>query len=184
MAAALLLVATDLVGNSPRATRPEQVFVNALISQVPGSGEQFGILGLLLVTWLAGGGLAYLEETFRRTAGRLGRRGDGAGVELGGRHRRWNGAQRAACGYRRPHEQYGDGAVYAATADQRIATSEAKTVEKRFDRVWKRADIKIKSPCLCLPGVGHENWCQVRISPISAGRATKWQRNGIGGILT
>ena len=32
-------------------------------------------------------------------------------------------------------------------------TEEAKAVEKRFDRVWKRADIRIKSPCLCLPGV-------------------------------
>ncbi len=32
-------------------------------------------------------------------------------------------------------------------------TAEAATVEKQFDDVWKRADLKIKSACLCLPGV-------------------------------
>ena len=32
-------------------------------------------------------------------------------------------------------------------------TGEAKEIEKRFDTVWSRADIRIKSPCLCLPGV-------------------------------
>jgi tetratricopeptide (TPR) repeat protein len=31
--------------------------------------------------------------------------------------------------------------------------SEAAVVEKRFDATWKHADIQIKSPCLCLPGV-------------------------------
>ncbi len=30
---------------------------------------------------------------------------------------------------------------------------EASAVEKRFDAAWKQADIRIKSPCLCLPGV-------------------------------
>jgi tetratricopeptide (TPR) repeat protein len=30
---------------------------------------------------------------------------------------------------------------------------EAAAVEKRFDAVWEQADIQIKSPCLCLPGV-------------------------------
>jgi len=30
---------------------------------------------------------------------------------------------------------------------------EAAATEKRFDAVWRRADLKIKSPCLCLPGV-------------------------------
>ena len=32
-------------------------------------------------------------------------------------------------------------------------TAEAQAAEQRFDEVWKRADIQIKSPCLCLPGV-------------------------------
>ena len=30
---------------------------------------------------------------------------------------------------------------------------EADAVEREFDRVWAKADIRIKSPCLCLPGV-------------------------------
>jgi tetratricopeptide (TPR) repeat protein len=30
---------------------------------------------------------------------------------------------------------------------------EAAVVEKEFDTVWAGADIKIKTPCLCLPGV-------------------------------
>jgi predicted Zn-dependent protease len=32
-------------------------------------------------------------------------------------------------------------------------TGEASAVEKRFDAVWKQADVQIKSACLCLPGV-------------------------------
>jgi tetratricopeptide (TPR) repeat protein len=32
-------------------------------------------------------------------------------------------------------------------------TAEAAAVEKQFDDVWKQADLKIKSACLCLPGV-------------------------------
>ena len=32
-------------------------------------------------------------------------------------------------------------------------TAEAAEVEKRFDTAWKTADLQIKSPCLCLPGV-------------------------------
>jgi tetratricopeptide (TPR) repeat protein len=32
-------------------------------------------------------------------------------------------------------------------------TAEAAASEKQFDAVWRRADLKIKSPCLCLPGV-------------------------------
>jgi hypothetical protein len=31
--------------------------------------------------------------------------------------------------------------------------AEAAATEKQFDAVWRRADLKIKSPCLCLPGV-------------------------------
>jgi len=31
--------------------------------------------------------------------------------------------------------------------------AEAAAAEARFDRAWKDADIRIKSPCLCLPGV-------------------------------
>jgi tetratricopeptide (TPR) repeat protein len=30
---------------------------------------------------------------------------------------------------------------------------EAAAAEKQFDAVWEKADLKIKSPCLCLPGV-------------------------------
>jgi tetratricopeptide (TPR) repeat protein len=31
--------------------------------------------------------------------------------------------------------------------------ADSAAVEKRFDAVWQEADLKIKSPCLCLPGV-------------------------------
>jgi tetratricopeptide (TPR) repeat protein len=31
--------------------------------------------------------------------------------------------------------------------------AEAAATEKQFDAVWRQADLKIKSPCLCLPGV-------------------------------
>jgi len=31
--------------------------------------------------------------------------------------------------------------------------AEARAVERQFDEVWKQADLKIKSACLCLPGV-------------------------------
>ena len=30
---------------------------------------------------------------------------------------------------------------------------EAAAAEKQFDAAWRKADLKIKSPCLCLPGV-------------------------------
>jgi tetratricopeptide (TPR) repeat protein len=30
---------------------------------------------------------------------------------------------------------------------------EAAATEKQFDAAWEKADLKIKSPCLCLPGV-------------------------------
>jgi predicted Zn-dependent protease len=30
---------------------------------------------------------------------------------------------------------------------------EAAAAEKQFDAVWGKADLQIKSPCLCLPGV-------------------------------
>ena len=32
-------------------------------------------------------------------------------------------------------------------------TAEAEAAERQFDTVWKQADVKIKSACLCLPGV-------------------------------
>jgi tetratricopeptide (TPR) repeat protein len=32
-------------------------------------------------------------------------------------------------------------------------TQETKAIEERFDGAWRRADIRIKSPCFCLPGV-------------------------------
>ncbi|MGE5125855.1 MAG: hypothetical protein ACM3PV_06175 [Betaproteobacteria bacterium] len=32
-------------------------------------------------------------------------------------------------------------------------TDEAASTEKQFDAIWKQADVQIKSPCLCLPGV-------------------------------
>jgi tetratricopeptide (TPR) repeat protein len=31
--------------------------------------------------------------------------------------------------------------------------TEAKATERQFDAAWTHADIRIKSPCLCLPGV-------------------------------
>ncbi|HYN02336.1 MAG TPA: hypothetical protein VE359_07815, partial [Vicinamibacteria bacterium] len=31
--------------------------------------------------------------------------------------------------------------------------AEAEAAERQFDAVWKQADVKIKSACLCLPGV-------------------------------
>jgi hypothetical protein len=30
---------------------------------------------------------------------------------------------------------------------------EAAQVEREFDAMWAKADVKIKSPCLCFPGV-------------------------------
>jgi len=32
-------------------------------------------------------------------------------------------------------------------------TDEAAAVEKQFEAVWSKADLEIRSPCLCLPGV-------------------------------
>jgi len=32
-------------------------------------------------------------------------------------------------------------------------TAEAQAVEREFDATWAKADVKIKSPCLCFPGV-------------------------------
>ena len=31
--------------------------------------------------------------------------------------------------------------------------AESMEAERRFDAIWREADVKIKSPCLCLPGV-------------------------------
>jgi hypothetical protein len=32
-------------------------------------------------------------------------------------------------------------------------SAEAKAVEREFDAAWTKADVQIKSPCLCFPGV-------------------------------
>jgi len=32
-------------------------------------------------------------------------------------------------------------------------TEESAEVERQFDAAWRGADLKIKSPCLCFPGV-------------------------------
>ena len=32
-------------------------------------------------------------------------------------------------------------------------SGEAAVIEKQFAKVWQKADVKIKSACLCLPGV-------------------------------
>jgi tetratricopeptide (TPR) repeat protein len=51
-----------------------------------------------------------------------------------------------------PENGWGLYGLSRALALQKKA-DEAAAVEKRFDAVWRRADLKIKSACLCLPGV-------------------------------
>ena len=53
---------------------------------------------------------------------------------------------------RLPESGWGLYGLYRALALQK-KDAEAAEVEKRFDAVWREADLKIKSPCLCLPGV-------------------------------
>lgn len=51
-----------------------------------------------------------------------------------------------------PENGWGLYGLSRALALQKKA-DEAAAVESRFDAVWRRADLKIKSACLCLPGV-------------------------------
>lgn len=51
-----------------------------------------------------------------------------------------------------PENGWGLYGLSRALALQKKA-DEATAVEKRFDAVWEQADLKIKSACLCLPGV-------------------------------
>lgn len=53
---------------------------------------------------------------------------------------------------KQPGNGWGLYGLYRALELQKKRT-EAASVLKRFDQVWSRADVKIKSPCLCLPGV-------------------------------
>jgi tetratricopeptide (TPR) repeat protein len=53
---------------------------------------------------------------------------------------------------RLPENGWGLYGLHRALQMQR-KTDESATAEKRFDAVWRQADLKIKSPCLCLPGV-------------------------------
>jgi len=53
---------------------------------------------------------------------------------------------------RLPDNGWGLYGLYRALQLQR-KRAEAAVVLKRFDQIWARADVKIKSPCLCLPGV-------------------------------
>ena len=51
-----------------------------------------------------------------------------------------------------PDNGWGLYGLHRAQQMQKKAAESAAT-EKQFDAVWRRADLKIKSPCLCLPGV-------------------------------
>jgi tetratricopeptide (TPR) repeat protein len=53
---------------------------------------------------------------------------------------------------RQPDNGWGLYGLHRALQMQR-KKAESAAVLKRFDSVWSRADLKIKSPCLCLPGV-------------------------------
>jgi predicted Zn-dependent protease len=53
---------------------------------------------------------------------------------------------------RLPENGWGLYGLSRALALQKEA-DEAAATEKRFDAVWKQADLEIKSACLCLPGV-------------------------------
>jgi tetratricopeptide (TPR) repeat protein len=53
---------------------------------------------------------------------------------------------------RLPENGWGLYGLHRALQMQKKA-EESATAEKRFDAVWRQADLKIKSPCLCLPGV-------------------------------
>jgi tetratricopeptide (TPR) repeat protein len=53
---------------------------------------------------------------------------------------------------RLPENGWGLYGLYRSLALQK-KDAEAAEVEKRFDAVWREADIEIKSACLCLPGV-------------------------------
>jgi tetratricopeptide (TPR) repeat protein len=51
-----------------------------------------------------------------------------------------------------PDNGWGLYGLQRALALQKKKT-EAAEVQKQFDKVWSKADVKIQSPCLCLPGV-------------------------------
>ena len=51
-----------------------------------------------------------------------------------------------------PDNGWGLYGLQRALALQKKKT-EAADVQKRFDRIWSKADVKIQSACLCLPGV-------------------------------
>jgi len=53
---------------------------------------------------------------------------------------------------RQPDNGWGLYGLYRSLQMQKKKTEAAAALE-RFDAVWARADLKIKSPCLCLPGV-------------------------------
>jgi tetratricopeptide (TPR) repeat protein len=53
---------------------------------------------------------------------------------------------------RLPENGWGLYGLHRALQMQRKEAASAE-VEKRFDHVWREADLTIKSPCLCLPGV-------------------------------
>lgn len=51
-----------------------------------------------------------------------------------------------------PENGWGLYGLYRALALQK-KTAEAEATERQFDALWRNADLQIKSPCLCLPGV-------------------------------
>ena len=53
---------------------------------------------------------------------------------------------------RLPDNGWGLYGLHRALQMQKRAAESAEA-ERRFDAVWREADVKIKSPCLCLPGV-------------------------------
>ena len=53
---------------------------------------------------------------------------------------------------RLPDNGWGLYGLHRALQMQKRAAESAEA-ERRFDAIWREADVKIKSPCLCLPGV-------------------------------
>jgi tetratricopeptide (TPR) repeat protein len=63
MAAILITLGFDYISNPLHSTQPGQILWEAFTALASGPTiRPYGILGLILITWLAGGVLAYLEE--------------------------------------------------------------------------------------------------------------------------
>jgi tetratricopeptide (TPR) repeat protein len=64
IAAVLITLGFDFISNNTKSTQTGQIIVDSMTALGSGAGatRAFGILGMMLITWLAGGALALLEE--------------------------------------------------------------------------------------------------------------------------